>query len=79
MQSTEESFNHLRYTSNIASINILIDFFVQNSPGYLDELYAIKSKYVYNIFFIVLKLGDKEAYNELCSDWKSIGNSYRVD
>ena len=77
MQSTGDSFNRTRYTSNIASINILIDFFAKNSADYMDELYAIKTKYVYKNFFIVLKLGEKDAYNELCSDWKSIDDSYK--
>lgn len=76
MQSTGESFNLLRYRSNISSLNILIDFFSLRSSNYLNLLYTLKSEYVYKQFFGILKAGDKDAYYELCKDWSSIDYSF---
>lgn len=76
MQSTEERFSLLRYKSDIASFNILTDFFRQRASNYCDLLYALEAAYVYKQFFNVLKVGDKGGYNELCKDWKSIDNVF---
>lgn len=72
------SFGYVRYRNNRDSINILLDFFVEHDKEYLDELYSIKARYVYNQFFPVLKEGNVEAYNELTKDWKSIDDAYKL-
>lgn len=77
MRSTQESFSFPRYKSNISSFDILIDFFTQKAPNYLSLLYEEKSDYVYGLFFVVLKIGNKDAYERLCLDWKSIDNTYK--
>lgn len=78
IQSVKQSFNYPRYKSDVSSINILIDFFSKNDKNYLDLLYAIKAHYIYHHFFGVLKIGDKEAYNGLCADWKTLDDKYII-
>lgn len=78
MSSETSSFNLIRYCSNRDSINILVDFFMLHDKSYLDDLYSIKAHYVYSQFFIVLKEGNVEAYNELINDWISIGDEYKL-
>lgn len=78
MRMSSPSFGYVRYRNNRDSINILLDFFVEHDKDYLDELYSIKARYVYNQFFPVLKEGNAEAYNELTKDWKSIEDAYKL-
>lgn len=78
IQSTKQTFNFARYKSDVSSLNILIDFFSKNDRNYMDFLYSIKAHYVYNHFFVVLKLGDKEAYTELCGNWSEVDKKYRI-
>lgn len=76
--SLSSSFDCLKYSNNRDSINILIDFFMLHDKSYLDELYSIKARYIYSKFFMVLKEGNAEAYDELSNDWKSIGDPYKL-
>ena len=78
MQSSSQSFNYAKYVSDVASINILIDFFTQNDSSYLDMLYAIKAHYVYGRFFVALKLGNEMAYKQICADWIIVDEKYRI-
>lgn len=78
MRMLSSSFGYVKYRNNRDSINILLDFFVKHDKEYLDELYSIKARYVYNQFFPVLKEGNAEAYNELIKDWKSIDDAYKL-
>lgn len=71
MQSDQDPFSFKRYQSNIASSNILLDFFSQRSMEYWDLLNEIKAKYIYKYFFIVIKMRNKDFYDTLCADWKS--------
>lgn len=77
MRMSSPSFGYVRYRNNRDSINILLDFFVEHDKEFLDELYSIKARYVYNQFFPVLKEGNEEAYYELTKDWKSIDDAYK--
>ena len=77
MQSSSTSFNALRVKSDVESLNILIGFFNVKDPIYLEQLYAIKVKYIYSNFFVILKHGNKALYKELSTDWKSIEYSYK--
>ncbi len=77
MRMSSSSFGHIKYRNNRDSINILLDFFVEHDKEFLDELYSIKARYVYNQFFPVLKEGNEEAYYELTKDWKSIDDAYK--
>ena len=77
MQSSSTSFNASRVKSDVDSLNILIGFFNVKDPIYLEQLYAIKVKYIYSNFFAILKYGNKALYEELSSDWKSIRFSFK--
>lgn len=77
-RSDSSSFNLIRYCSNRDSINILVNFFMLYDKSYLDELYSIKTHYIYSQFFNVLKEGNVEAYNELSNDWKSVDDTYKL-
>lgn len=77
IQSAEQAFSPKRIFSDVASLNILIGFFEKNEQVYLDELYETKLRYIYNNFFAMLKLGNKELYKELSSDWQSIPVRYK--
>lgn len=79
IQSAKQSFNYPRYKSDVSSINILIDFFSHNDKNYLDLLYSIKAHYVYHHFFVVLKIGNREAYNELCANWAEVEKKYQYE
>ena len=76
--SSVPSFNYVKYVSDVASIDILIDFFKHIDNSYLDILYAIKAHYVYGYFFVALKLGNSLAYGKICADWTSIDEKYRI-
>ena len=79
MQSFRNGFNLRRYRNDRDSIGILIDFFSkQNELGYVNELNAIKTKYIYKSFFPAIKAGDRSVYEEQCSDWRTIDNSNKV-
>lgn len=77
IQSTEQAFSPKRISSDVASLNILIDFFGHNEPVYLDELYKTKVLYMYDKFFVMLKLGHKDLYKSLSSDWQTIPTCYK--
>lgn len=77
MRSTQEAFNSTRFKSNIAAINILMSFFSKKSSEYWGLLNQIKADYVYKYFFLVLKNNNRDAYNELCGDWRTIDNNYK--
>ena len=68
IKSTGQAFSPKRVSSDVASLNILINFFEKNVDVYLNELYETKLQYIYNNFFAMLKHGNKELYKELCSD-----------
>ena len=77
IQSAETSFNAKRMMSDVASLDILIDFFGKNAPAYLDQLFETKTGYIYDRFFTVLKLGDKGSYQEMSSNWETIDKRYK--
>lgn len=77
IQSAEQAFSPKRVSSDVASLNILIDFFEKNEQVYLDELYETKLRYIYSNFFVMLKLGRKDLYKALSSDWQSIPVHYK--
>ena len=78
MHSSDTRFNFRRYRNDRDSIDFLIDFFTkQNEWDYVKELFKIKTNFIYKLFFSTLKMGDKTAYSELCSGWKSIDNTYK--
>ena len=77
IQSAEQAFSPKRIFSDVASLNILIDFFEKNEQVYLDELYETKLRYIYSNFFVMLKLGRKDLYKALSSDWQSIPIRYK--
>ena len=77
IQSAETSFNAKRMMSDVASLDILIDFFGKSAPSYLDQLYVTKSRYIYDRFFTVLKLGDKKTYKEMSANWGTIDKRYK--
>ena len=77
IQSAEQAFSPKRIFSDVASLNILIDFFEKNEQVYLDELYETKLRYIYSNFFVMLKLGCKDLYKALSSDWQSIPIRYK--
>ncbi len=77
IQSAEQAFSPKRIFSDVASLNILIDFFEKNEQVYLDELYETKLRYIYSNFFVMLKLGHKDLYKALSSDWQSIPIRYK--
>lgn len=76
-QSADQTFNPKRVNSNVASLNILIDFFRTNGPMYLAGLYETKMQYIYGHFFVILKFGNKNLYKALSSDWQSIPSNYK--
>lgn len=79
MQSLRPAFDLRRYRNDRDSIDILIGFFSQqNEPNYVDELLSIKVKYIYKAFFPVIKEGNRLIYSEVCSDWQSIDNTYKI-
>lgn len=79
MHSSHKGFNFQRYRNDRDSIDFLIDFFTKhNEQDYVNELYRIKTDFIYKLFFSTLKMGDKKAYSELCLGWKSIDNSYKT-
>lgn len=78
-RAENQSFKYARYKSDVASINILIDFFTKHNKNYLDLLYTIKAHYVYTHFFAVVKTGSREEYNEICADWMSIDEAHRLE
>ena len=78
MHSLHLGFNLKRYSNDRDSIGILMDFFTkQDESDYVEELYAIKTKFVYGSIISAIKLDDRTAYSELCKDWKNIGDSYK--
>lgn len=77
IQSSRQSFNPLKTKSDVAALNVLIDFFRKNEPAYLHQLYETKSRYIYENFFQILKIGDKSLYKEISSNWRSIDDKFK--
>lgn len=77
IQSAEQAFSPKRVSSDVASLNILIDFFEKNEQVYLDELYETKLRYIYSNFFVMLKLGRKDLYKALSLEWQSVPVRYK--
>ena len=79
MQSIKkQSFNSIRYKNDIESINILVNFFKQEDDSYLADLYRLKAWVVYWQFYPVIQLRNNDAYQQVCSDWRTIAIRYKI-
>jgi len=77
MQSTRGTINYTRFKSDIASINVLLDFFDQHQSIYVEELYKVKVQYVYHNLWRLLEIGNKELYVKLFPYWDEIDEKYK--
>ncbi len=77
MQSTRGTINYTRFKSDIASINVLLEFFQQHQSIYVEELYKVKVQYVYHNLWRVLEIGNKELYVKLFPYWDEIDEKYK--
>lgn len=73
----KEIFSFQKYKSDRDSIDILIDFFAQHDTTLLDELYIIKATFIYKQFSPAIQMRNKEAYMQICSDWRRIDKRYK--
>ena len=78
MQSSSTSFNFKRYQNDRDSIGILISFFSEHDPNYLDQLYSIKANFIYDKFFPALKMRNSNIYKQLCDDWQTVDDKYKL-
>lgn len=78
MQSSSTSFNFKRYQNDRDSIGILISFFSEHDPNYLDQLYSIKANFIYDKFFPALKMRNSNIYKQLGDDWQTVDDKYKL-
>ncbi len=77
LQSHQALFNFRKYRDDRDAIDILLAFFTQYDDSYIDDLYREKAMLVYKSFSPAIQTHNREAYEQLCSDWKSIDKRYK--
>jgi len=78
MQShRKEIFSFPKYKSDRDSIDVLISFFAQHDTTLLEELYKIKATFIYKQFSPAIQMRNREAYLQICSDWRGIDKQYK--